>query len=173
MYDETGSKESLDSLLDRTTSHVWGKSLSNELARLAQGLGDIKGNDAVDYIHKLEVPADRIVTYANFICDYRPLKSDPHCVRPTVGGDKLPYPDEVASPAALLLETKLIFNSTISDAHKGARFLTLDIKDFFLQTYMKRAEYMRIHSKYFLDDIRQKYGIDFLVAEDGYVYCKI
>ena len=86
MYDETGSKESLDSLLDGTTAHVWGQSLSNELARIAQGLGDIKGNDVVDYILKSEVPADRIVTYANFICDYRPLKSDPHRVRLTVGG---------------------------------------------------------------------------------------
>ena len=51
--------------------------------------------------------------------------------------------------------------------------MTLDIKDFFLQTIMKRAEYMRIHSKYFLSDIREKYNIDDLVAEDGYVYCKI
>ena len=51
--------------------------------------------------------------------------------------------------------------------------MTLDIKDFFLQTIMERAEYMRIHSKYFLSDIREKYNIDDLIADDGYVYCKI
>ena len=51
--------------------------------------------------------------------------------------------------------------------------MTLDIKDFFLQTIMKRAEYMRIHSKYFLSDIQEKYNINNLVAKDGYVYCKI
>ena len=79
----------------------------------------------------------------------RPLKSERYRIRLTVNGDKLECPDDVASPAASLLESKLLVNSTISDAHRGARFLTLDIKDFLLQTYTKRAEYMRIHSEYF------------------------
>ena len=61
----------------------------------------------------------------------------------------------------------------ISDAHQGARFATLDIKDHFLQSILPEPEYMRIHSKYFFDDIRAKYDIDNLVNEDGYVYCKI
>ena len=34
-----------------------------------------------------------------------------------IGGDKLPYDDETASPDADLLETKILLNSTISDAH--------------------------------------------------------
>ena len=81
---------------------------------------------------KFDIPDVRIVTYANFICDYRPLKSDKHRVRLTVGGEKLDYPDDAASPAAFLLETKLLPNSTLSDTSKGSKFLTLDIKDFFL-----------------------------------------
>lgn len=88
------------------------------------------------------------------ICDYRPLKNDPHRFLLTVGGDRLDYPNVSASPAASLLETKLPLNSTISDARKGARFLELDIKYFFLKTGMKRAECIRICSKYFLVDIR-------------------
>ena len=48
-----------------------------------------------------------------------------------IGGDKLPYNDETSSPAADLLETKILLNSTISDAHKGARFMGIDIKIFF------------------------------------------
>ena len=39
-------------------------------------------------------------------------------MRLTIGGDKLDYFDETASLAASLLETKLILNSAISDAHK-------------------------------------------------------
>ena len=38
---------------------------------------------------------------------------------------------------------------------------------------MSRAEYMRIHSKYFPTDIRDQYHIDELIAADGYVYIKI
>lgn len=32
---------------------------------------------------------------------------------------------------------------------------------------------MCIHSKYFFDDIREKYNIDEIVADDGYVYVRI
>ena len=132
-------------------ANIWGNSLSNELGRLAQGIRDITGNDVIDFITKAEISLHKKVTYANMVCDYRPLKSDPYRVRLTVGGDKLDYFDDAASPVATLLETKLLLNSVISGAHKGARFMTIDIKDFFLQTFMKDAEYMRIHSKYFLN----------------------
>ena len=126
----------------------------------------------MDFISKSKVPSDRIVPYANMICDYRPHKQENHRVRLTIGGDRLPYNDAVASSAVSLLETKLklILNSTISDGSKGAWFMTLDIKDFFLQTLLERPEYMRIHSKYFSQDIKSKYSIPSLVTEDGYVY---
>ena len=32
---------------------------------------------------------------------------------------------------------------------------------------------MRIHSKYFMEDMRDKYGIGIIIAPDGYVYCRI
>ena len=38
---------------------------------------------------------------------------------------------------------------------------------------MSRAEYMRIHSKYFPLDIRDQYDIEGLIAADGYEYIKI
>ena len=38
---------------------------------------------------------------------------------------------------------------------------------------MDGYEYMRIHSKYFFDDIRQKYNIDDIIVSDGYVYVRI
>ena len=37
---------------------------------------------------------------------------------------------------------------------------------------MSRAEYTRIHSKYFPPDIRYLYHIDGLISEDRYVYIK-
>ena len=84
----------------------------------------------MEFIPKHEVPPNRDVTYANFVFDYRPLKDEPYRARMVVGGDKLTYHDDAGSPAASLLETKLLLNSTISDADKGARFLSLDLKDF-------------------------------------------
>jgi hypothetical protein len=106
---------------------TWTKSLSNEFGQLAQGNKNhgIVGTDTID-----------------FICDYRPLKSEPYRVHLTIGGDKLPYADDAGSPAASLLETKLVLNSTISDADKGARFLCANLKDHFLASPMKNPEYM-------------------------------
>ena len=99
-----------------------------------------------------------------------PHKSEPYRIRLTFGGDRLDFPDDTSSPAASLLETKLLLNSTISDAHLVARFVTIDLKDFFLATPMARSEYMRIHSKQFPPEIRALYMIDSLIDSDGYVY---
>ena len=43
-----------------------------------------------------------------------------------VGGEKLTYESGSRLPATDLVETKLLLNSTISDAKRGARFLSLD-----------------------------------------------
>ena len=90
-----------------------------------------------------------------------------------MGGDKLSYDADAGSPAASLLETKLILNSTISDAIHGARFMCADLKDYFLATFMASPEFMKIHYKYFPEDIRNKYNLDNKVSADGYIYIKI
>ena len=50
--------------------------------------------------------------------------------------------------------------------------MSVDLKDFFLQSFLEEPEYIRIHGKYFLPDIRTKHNIDKIIAHDGYVYCK-
>ena len=51
--------------------------------------------------------------------------------------------------------------------------MSLDIKYSFLQLILDDPEYLRIHNKYFLEDIRKKYNIKAIIAPDSYVYCKI
>ena len=57
--------------------------------------------------------------------------------------------------------------------HTVARFLSIDLKDHFLQSDLPEPEYMRIHGKYFFSNIWDKYNIDNLIADDGYVYCRL
>jgi hypothetical protein len=85
----------------------------------------------------------------------------------------LPYTNDAGSPAASLFKTKLIINSTISDAHQGAHFLCADLKDHFLALPMKKPECMRIKCKYFPADLRQKYRLDEFVTPDEYIYIRI
>ena len=106
-------------------------------------------------------------------CDYRPLKEEKYRVRITVGGDRLPYHDDAGSPAADLLETKILINSTISDAKKGARFMCLDIKDHFLATPMEHPEFMKVKCKHIPEDIIKRCNIDSIATNDGWVHMRI
>ena len=83
------------------------------------------------FIHPSQIPPHQKVTYASFVCDHRPLKSEQWRVRLVVSEDKLTYPYDTGSPAANLLETKLLLDSVISDSDKGARFMTINLKHFF------------------------------------------
>lgn len=76
IFTSDGTKESIDSLLKGPTAEICQQSLTNELGRLAQGIGSITGNDCVDFIHKSEVLPNKKVTYANMVCDFRPLKQE-------------------------------------------------------------------------------------------------
>ena len=91
----------------------------------------ISGFSTTDTNFKEEVSRGHTVTYSEFVCDYLQLKSKPFQICLTVGGDRLGYPDDAASQAASLLESKLLFNSTISDAHRGAIFLSCDMNIFY------------------------------------------
>ena len=61
----------------------------------------------------------------------------------TVGGDCIDYPGKVATPTADMMVATILFNSVISK--KGARFMTIDISNFYLVTPLKRPEYIRLH----------------------------
>ena len=174
IYNEFGKRETVDTLINGPNKDVWLQALSNEFGRCAQGNdAGVRYTDAIEFIPKSEVPKDRKVTYVSFVCDERPLKTEPYRIRMVVGGDKLSYESDAGSPAAGLIETKIILNSVISDAKYGARFFTADLKDHFLASPMERPEYMRIHISRFPPDIIRRYKLMEIVAEDGYVYVKI
>ena len=130
-----GKKETIDSLLNGPNKNIWEKSLRNDWGRLAQGnMHGVRHADTIDFVHKHEVPSDSKVTCVSYVCDYHPLKEEPFRVRITAGGDRLTCDSDAGSPLTNLLETKIILNSTISDARKGTRFMSLDIKDHFYST---------------------------------------
>ena len=118
-----------------------------------------------------QVPIHKTVTYGIMVCDHCPLKTEKYRCRLVVGFDRLSFDNETAALAANLLESKLIFNSTISTP--GAKFITLDIKDFFLASTMPEAEYMKMHIDEIPQDIITKYNMNQLVDKNRYVHFKI
>ena len=75
----------------------------------------------------------------------------------TAGGDRLDFPYDVSSPAVYMTNVKLHINITISDAHKGARYLGIDITNFYLGTDMPYHQYMRIHLSKIPQEIKNEY----------------
>ena len=174
IFTADGKKQTIDGLLNSVDKAIWTKSLSNEWGRLAQGnVHGVTSTDTIEFISEKDVPTGHRVTYATYILDYRPLKGEQYRVRITVGGDRLTYLDDVGSPGANLMETKILVNSTISDASRGARFMSADIKDYFLATPMAQAEYMKVQYKHIPEDIQQLYKLDNKVTNDNCIYIKI
>ena len=68
------------------------------------------------------------------------LKSDQWHVCLIVCGDKLDHDFDAGYIATSLFEIKLLINSVISDAHRGASFMSLNLKDHFLASHMLDAE---------------------------------
>ena len=83
------------------------------------------------------------------------------------------YNADAGLPAGNMLKTKLIINSTISDTHRGARFVSEDLKNFFLATPIKGDEYMKVNYKYFPDNIRKQYNLHEKVTASRHIYVRI
>jgi len=102
----------------------------------------VEGTDTLRFIHNNEKPSDRIASYCRVVCEYNVSKEDPYRIRLTYGGDRSDYPDETSTSTVDTTTVKIHFNSIISTP--GARHMTLDIKNFYLNTPLSRYEYMRI-----------------------------
>ena len=128
------------------TRSTWTHSYRNEIGRLAQGMpGQSTGINTIVFIKKNQVPQDRAkdVTYGLITCLVRPAKiEEPNRTRLVAGGDRVHYPGDARTPTADLLTVKLHLNSIISTPN--AKFMTMDIKDFYLNTPMAQYEYMHL-----------------------------
>ena len=142
------------------------------MGRLAEGVQPHMptGSETIHFIDQSEMPEGRKATYLNIMASYRPQKAEKERVRFTVGGDRIDYKGKVSTPNAELTTVKLLLNSTIST--KDAKFMTYDLKDFYLETPMNRYEYMRIPVKDIPQDIMEQYNLAPL-AHRGHVLVEI
>ncbi len=76
------------------------------------------------------------------MCTVQTEKSEPNQTWFTVGGDRINYLGAVATPTAETLMAKKLFNSVIST--KDARFMTMDISNFYLMTLLHRPKFIQL-----------------------------
>ena len=167
---DTGKIAEYRELSQCSEGPLWQNSNAEEIGRLAQGYGAIKGTNTMFFIKKSAIPKGRIPTYLRVVSAMRPEKANPRRVRWTAGGDKVDYPYDVSTKTADLTTAKLLINSVLST--DDGKYMTTDLKDFYLGTPMARYEYMRIPIWLIPDAIFEQYNLLELV-EDGYVFVEI
>jgi hypothetical protein len=99
------------------------------------------------------------------------LTEEKECTRLTTGGNRNNYPDDCGTPTADMTLLKILVNSIIPTPN--AKCIMMDIKDFYLNTPMKRPDYMRLKITDIPNDVIEQYNLKALVTHDRYVYCKI
>jgi hypothetical protein len=99
------------------------------------------------FIAHNEIPFARLkdVTYGHVCVNYRPQKDDPNHTPLTISSNRVNSPRDCGMPTVDMVTVKLHLNSVIST--KGARYCTIDLKDFYLITPMTYSEYMRMKIK--------------------------
>jgi Reverse transcriptase (RNA-dependent DNA polymerase) len=171
---DTGMIAEYAELAASSQGAAWQAANADEIGRLCMGHGkDMPtGTDTMRFINKADIPRDKKPTYLRIVCAHRPEKSNPFRVRYTVGGDRLEYSGDVSTKAADISTVKCLLNSVISTP--GAKFMTADIKDFYLNTPMNPAdyEYMRIPATAIPTCIRDEYNLHDKIS-NGVAYVQV
>jgi hypothetical protein len=106
-------------------------------------------------------------TYGNPVIGYRSQKNKPHHIQITAGGNLITYKSSPSVHTASFDTSKLYWNSIIST--KRAKYMCLDIKNFYLMAKLEYFEYMQMPLDLFPIWIQNQYNLKNL-AYKGYVY---
>eukprot|EP00804_Cyclotella_cryptica_P029977 CCRYP_013432-RA/>CCRYP_013432-RA protein AED:0.36 eAED:0.36 QI:0/-1/0/1/-1/1/1/0/370 len=152
---------------------TWRNAYGKELGRLVQGLPSIvNGIDTIAFIHKASVPpySWKDIMNGRIVANFRPEKDDPYRICLTVGSNRINYPGDCGTPTADMITVKILLNSVIST--KNAKFMTIDIKDFYLNTPMECYESMQFKLSDIPDNIIKLYKLHD-IAHDSYAFVHI
>ena len=167
---DTGTIAEYKELSQCSEGPLWQASNAEEIGRLTQGFGEQQGTNTMFFIPHTSIPKNKKPTYLRVVSAYRPEKANPRRIRWTVGGDRIFYAADVSTKAADLTTAKILLNSVISTP--GAKFLGIDIKDFYLGTLMTQYEYMRIPLQMLPPAIVEQYNLTPLI-HNNCVYVEI
>ena len=172
---ETGKQLKYKQLISHPNGHLckmWQHSSANEFGRLVQGVGGrIAGTETIRFIHHHEMLQTRRPTYARFVCEVCPQKSEKERTRLTVGGNLIDYPDPVTTRTCDLVTFKMHINSTLSWTKR--KYCSFDVKNFYLNTPTEHSDYMKIPLTHIPDEIIAEHALRNKVHSDGTIYIEI
>jgi len=129
-----------------------------------------KGTNTIFFIHPSKILKGKKSAYCKLVSSIRPLKSEVNRVRVTIGGDHLDYEGFTSTVPATLTTVKIYLNSVISIPN--AKYIIIDIKDFYYGTPMDDYEYEFLLLELVPDEIVQQYNL-LKISCNGRVYFEI
>ena len=161
---------------DPATAEIWQTAFGKDFGGMAQGDDKTgqKGTDSMfvmkhDEIKQAYLDKQRF-TYAKVVVDHRPQKEDANRIRITAGGNLIKFAGDVSTRTADLCTSKLLWNSVLSTP--DAKYMCLDIKNFYLTAALDYFEYMRMPLELFPSWIRKQYDLD-NCAYNGFVHLRL
>ena len=121
-------------------------------------------------VHFLQKKKDKRETYVRAVYNIRPQKTETCSTRLAVGGNLIYYPGEVSTPISDLTTMKLHVNSTILDVK--SRYMCMELKYFYLNNKMDRAEYIIIQILMIPRKFVDKYNLTGK-AHNGYIFSQV
>jgi hypothetical protein len=174
MHPDTGMIAEYKALSESSDGHLWKASNTEEIGRMCQGLGPNSsmptGTDTLFFIYRHQIPKNKKPTYVRVVCADQPEKANTKRVRWTAGGDKIEYHGNATCPTANLTTAKLMFKGILSTP--GAKFMGIDLKDFYLCSVLDEFEYVRIPEHMLPQEIIDLYDLKDKIV-DGFVYAEV
>jgi hypothetical protein len=167
----TGASLNYTQLLKGPDREQWIRATANEIARLAQGLKNgPAGTNTMFFKPHTAIPSGKKATYLRIVAAIKQYKADKYRICFTAGGNLVEYEGSVSTPTVDLTTVKCMLNSVVSE--QRAKFMTVDIADFSLNTPMENYEYMRIPTSTIPDCIMTEYKLEPLV-HNGFVVVEL
>jgi hypothetical protein len=133
---------------NQETAEVWQTAFGKDFGSMAQGDNKMgqKGTNSVFVMTWDEIDTAKAAghpwTYARVVVDYQPQKDDPNQIHISVSSNLITYKGDTSTQMADLTTSKLLWNSMLST--KGAKYMCLDLKNFYLTAALDYFECMKI-----------------------------
>ena len=153
---------------------LYCNSYAKEIGQLSQGMpGLVEGTNKMFFMEKTDVPANRWrdVKYGRVVVDCRQERTNPYQNRLTVGGYRVNYSVDCGTTTVDLTTVKILLNSIVSTLN--AKFMTIEVKYFYLNTLMARSDYIRLKLIDLPESTVNHYNLEEKATRDRYVYVEI
>ena len=123
------------------------------------------------FLKNKNIPQGEKAVYTRLVVDLIPNKAVHERLRMCMGRDNMESVMETTTRTADLTTCKLHMNGVVSTP--GARFAGGDVKDFYLNTPLKKKRYGKVRAKYIPEETVRKHDLEQYIEGDGWIHFEI